>query len=51
MAFTMNGRLRCCGIIVRRHRPILGANGWHSKVDHGRAQERNPKQIHFRLRT
>ncbi|TIT23658.1 MAG: hypothetical protein E5W70_07290 [Mesorhizobium sp.] len=50
MAFTMNGRLRCCGFIVLRHRPILSANGRHSKVDHGRAQERNPKQIHFRLR-
>ncbi|MER8882070.1 hypothetical protein [Mesorhizobium sp. M0816] len=50
LAFTMNGRLRCCGFIVLRHRPILSANGRHSNVDHGRAQERNPKQIHFRLR-
>ncbi|MER8535507.1 hypothetical protein NKH61_01650 [Mesorhizobium sp. M1005] len=57
MAFTMNWRLRCCGFIVLRHRPILSANGpilsangRHSKVDHGRAQERNSKQIHFRLR-
>ncbi|MER9880103.1 hypothetical protein [Mesorhizobium sp. M0118] len=50
MAFTMNGRLRCGGFVVRRHRPILSANGRHCKADHGRAQERNPKQIHFRLR-
>jgi hypothetical protein len=36
--------------VVRRNKLILSANGRHCYADHARAQERNPKQFHFRLR-
>ncbi|CAH2397073.1 conserved hypothetical protein [Mesorhizobium escarrei] len=36
--------------VVRRNKLILGANGRHCYADHACAQDRNPKQFHFRLR-
>ncbi|WP_166487859.1 MULTISPECIES: hypothetical protein [Mesorhizobium] len=50
LPLAMNWRLLCCCFAVRQSRLILSSNGRHSKADHGRAQERNPKQLHFRLR-
>jgi hypothetical protein len=45
----MNWRLLRRCFAVWRNRLILSANGRHYQADQGRAQKRNPKQIHFRL--